>query len=110
MSKTPIKTEGYESCRYFIPTPLLASQTPKSTAKVRKRIMKPEPLTYSKLISGQQQAVTIGQLNPNTFANRTTALRHFLRANHLQEEDVVGLEMRPHFPMAVDRLLDKIRS
>ncbi|MDO8450352.1 MAG: hypothetical protein Q7T10_16255 [Rhodoferax sp.] len=110
MSKSLDISTDYDSCRYFIPTSLLASQTSKSTAKVRKRIMKPEPLTYAKLIAGQQQLVVRGELNPRTCANRATALRHFLRANHLQEEDVIGLEMRPHYPLSVERTVEKLRS
>lgn len=72
--------------------------------------MKKNPLTYSDLLADQTQLVTQHQLNAQTAANRATALRLFLRANHLQIDDVVGLEMRPHFPLAVDKLVDVLRQ
>lgn len=82
----------------------------KTTAKVRRRTLKPEPLTYAQLISNQAQLVELGQVKPQTAANRATALRQFLRANHLQVEDVVGLEMRPHFPLAIERFVTFLRE
>lgn len=82
----------------------------KTTAKVRRRTLKPEPLTYSQLISHQAQLVELGRLNPQTAANRATALRQFLQANHVQAEDVVGLEMRPHFLLAIERLVTTLRA
>jgi hypothetical protein len=56
------------------------------------------------MVGDQTTLVTLGQLNAHTAANRVTALRLFLRANHVQIDDVVGIEMRPHFPLATDRL------
>jgi hypothetical protein len=82
----------------------------KTTAKVRRRALKPEPLTYAQLISHQAQLVELGQLNPQTAANRSTALRQFLQANRVQVEDVVGLEMRPHFLIAIERLVTSLRA
>lgn len=81
----------------------------KTTAKVRRRTLKPESLTYAQLISNQTQLVELGQVKPQTAANRATALRQFLRANHVQVDDVVGLEMRPHFPIAIERLVTSLR-
>lgn len=105
-----MKSRTYEPCRYFVPSSLLASQTTKTTANARRRALKPEPLTYAVLLSNQTQLVTLGQLNAQTAANRATALRQFLRASHLQIDDVVGLEMRPHFPLAFDRLAVSLRE
>ena len=110
MPESPYKSTNCEIRRYFVPSSLLASQTTKSTAQVRKRKMKPELLTYIKLIESQQKLVNVGQLNPRTFANRATALRHFMRANHVQNDDVVGMEMRPHYPLALGRLVELLRS
>lgn len=72
--------------------------------------MKPEPLTYAQLLNNQSQLLELGQLNPQTAANRATALRQFLRTNHVQVEDVVGLEMRPHFLIAIERLVTSLRA
>lgn len=97
-------------CRFFVPSSLLASQTVKATSKVRKCTVKPEPLTYSQLLNDQARLVTLGQLNAHTASNRSTALRQFLRANHVQVEDVVGNEMRPHFPLSVQNLVTILRG
>lgn len=105
-----MKSRTYTPCRYFIPSSLLAPQTIKTAAKVRRRNLKSTPLTYSQMIENQTQLVTLGHLNTQTAANRATALRQFLRANHLQPEDAVGLEMRPHFPLAFDRLAVLLRA
>ena len=105
-----MKSGTYEACRYFVPSSLLASQTMKTTAKVRRRILKPETLTYTQMMSDQATLVKLGQLKPQTAANRATALRLFLRANHVQIADVVGIEMRPHFPLAVDKLVTLLRE
>lgn len=105
-----MKSGAYEACRYFVPSSLLASQTMKTTAKVRRRTLNPEPLTYLKMMNDQATLVTLGQLKPQTAANRATALRLFLRANHLQIDDVVGIEMRPHFPLAVEHLVSRLRE
>ena len=72
--------------------------------------MKPEPLTYAQLLANQALSVQLEQLNAQTAANRATALRQFLRVNHLQEDDIVGLEMRPHYPMALQRLIVALRE
>jgi hypothetical protein len=81
----------------------------KAAAKVRRRNLKPEPLTYAQMMRDQSTLVTLGQLKPQTYANRATALRLFLRANHVQLEDVVGIEMGPHFPLCVDNLVSLLR-
>lgn len=81
----------------------------KAAAKVRRRNLKPEPLTYAQMVRDQSTLVTLGQLNPQTAANRATALRVFLRVNHVQMEDVVGIEMGPHFPLCVDKLVTLLR-
>ena len=53
---------------------------------------------------------TLGRLKPQTAANRATALRLFLRANHLLENDVVGAEARCDLPQAMDRLVVLLRK
>lgn len=105
-----MKSGTYEARRYFVPSSLLASQTMKTKAQVRRRALNPEPLTYAQMLSDQMQLVTLGRLNAQTAANRATALRLFLRANHVQIDDVVGLEMGPHFPLAIDRLVVQLRE
>jgi len=72
--------------------------------------MKPAPLTYLELLEKLTYFVTTKQLNPNTAANRSTALRGFLRANHISEEDVVGEEMRSTFPDSLERFLNALRE
>lgn len=105
-----MKSRTYTPSRYFTPSSLLAPQTIKAAAKVRRRNLKPTPLTYAQMLGNQTQLVTLGQLNTQTAANRATALRQFLRANHLQLDDAVGLEMRPHFPLAFERLATSLRA
>lgn len=68
--------------------------------------MQDKPLTYAMLIEHQAQLVSLGEVNPQTAANRATALRLFLRANAVALEDVVGSEMRSAFPEALERLVD----
>ena len=65
------------------------------------------PLTYSMLLEEQNRQVDHGEINPQTAANRASALRAFLRANHIAEVDVVGSEMRTHFPSAIERLINE---
>lgn len=105
-----MKSRTYDACRYFVPSSLPASQTMKTAARVRRRTLKPEHLTYAQLLSDQATLVTLGQLKAQTAANRATALRLFLRANHVQIDDVVGIEMRPHFSLAVEKLVNRLRE
>jgi len=79
-------------------------------AKVRSKTLHSQPLTYSALLESQNQKVALGKLNSQTAANRATALRLFLRANHLQESDIVGSEMRTHFPDAVRKFATYLRD
>jgi hypothetical protein len=72
--------------------------------------MNPTKLTYKMLIDAQKMLVTLNQLPKQTFANRLTALRRFLGANQLNEDEPIGLEMRPHFPLCVDKMVDKLRD
>ena len=76
----------------------------------RKLAMQTVPLTYAKLLERQSQLSSSGQLNPQTAANRATALKLFLKANHLQMNDVVGLEMRPNYPLAIQALVEMLRE
>ena len=64
--EVPMKSRTYEACRYFTPSSLLASQTTKTVAKVRKRTLKSEPLTYTELLSDQAREVTL-VLRPSKF-------------------------------------------
>lgn len=72
--------------------------------------MTTEPLTYEKLIEYQTTRVSSGQLNAQTAANRVTALRTFLRANHVQEIDIVGSEMRAQHSVAIETMTAELRS
>jgi integrase len=63
------------------------------------------PLTYRRLLDEQGRQVQLGNLNEQTAANRATALRGFLRANHLDVDDVVGQEMRMRFPESLERFI-----
>jgi integrase len=102
---------SYENYRYFVPSSLPALQTAKKRQKqARKSAMKPSPLTYKDILEKLNYFVTTKQLNPNTAANRASALRGFLRANHLSEDDVVGEEMRSKFVDCVERFLDSMRE
>ncbi|GAB3630351.1 hypothetical protein PTE30175_03578 [Pandoraea terrae] len=67
--------------------------------------MQVETLTYAMLLDEQNRQVARGEMNPQTAANRATALRAFLRANHIAEADVVGSEMRTQYPRAVECLV-----
>lgn len=106
--KTLTKSIGYEFCRYFTPSSITAAQATKSKgATARKRYMS-EPLTYRKLLEAQDRKVQIEGLNPQTSANRATALRKFMDANFLQLDDIVGSEMRTHHPAALGRFVAKL--
>lgn len=63
------------------------------------------PLTYRRLLDEQTRRVQLENLNEQTAANRATALRGFLRANHLDVDDVVGQEMRMRFPESLERFI-----
>ncbi len=62
------------------------------------------PLTYSMLLEEQNRQVDHGEINPQTAANRASALRAFLRANHIAEVDVVGSS--PFFEFISQRLFE----
>ncbi len=68
------------------------------------------PLTYQNLLDEQNRKVQLEGLNEQTAANRATALRGFLRANHLNQADVVGDEMRMKHPEALERFLDELED
>lgn len=104
------KSTTYKPCRYFVPTSLLASQTAEKAARARKRATRMEPLSYKALLERQAYFVTTKQVNPQTAANRATALRNFLRANGVSEDDVVGSEMRSGYPEALERLVILLQS
>lgn len=100
---------GYDIRRYFTPSSLTASQTPKGK-KVRAYGRHMPPLTYQNLLDEQTRKVQLEGLNEQTAANRATALRGFLRANHLNVADVVGDEMRMKHPEALQRFLDELED
>lgn len=106
-----MKSTTYQPSRFFVPSSLPASQTTsKRAARARKTAMKPTPLTYQDLLEKLNYFVSTKQLNPHTAANRATALRGFLRANHISEDDVVGEEMRSKFPDCMEQFLDVLRD
>jgi hypothetical protein len=96
---------SYAPCRYFVPSSLLASQTTERTARTRKRTVNQQPLTYKQLLDKQTFHVETQSLNAQTAANRATALRAFLRTHSLAEEDVIGTEMRMHWPDCLEKFL-----
>jgi hypothetical protein len=100
----PAESTGYEVRRYYIPSSITASQTPKKKGvRAYGRLM--PPLTYQALLDEQSRDVQINGLNEQTAANRATALRKFLRANGMRPDDVVGNEMRLNHPEAIERLV-----
>lgn len=99
-----IKSTGYEVRRYFTPSSITASQTPK-LRKVRAQDPHVLPLTYQSLLDSQDRSVRLLELKPQTAANRATALRTFLRANSLTIDDVVGNEMRLAYTAAIERMI-----
>ncbi|WP_220271985.1 hypothetical protein [Crenobacter cavernae] len=98
------KSTGYIIGRYFTPSSLTASQTPKEKKKRAHGRLMP-PLTYQSLLDEQTRKVQLDGLNEQTAANRATALRNFLRANKMRLDDVVGDEMRFKHPEAIERLI-----
>ena len=74
----------------------------------RKRFMS-EPLTYRAMLEALDRKVQTEGLNPQTSANRATALRKFMEANFLHIDDVVGSEMRIQHPSAMERFIAKLR-
>lgn len=68
------------------------------------------PLTYETLLQNLQQQLQLDQINKQTAANRASALRLFLRTNHLTEQDVVGLEMRSEFSLATQKLSEQLQA
>ena len=95
----------YAPCRYFVPSSLLASQTTERAARTRKRTVNQQPLTYKHLLDKQTYHVETQSLNAQTAANRATALRAFLRTHSLDAEDVIGPEMRMHWPECLEKFL-----
>jgi hypothetical protein len=59
----------YAPCRYFVPSSLLASQTTERAARIRKRTVIAQPLTYSFLLEKQAFFVRTGAVNAQTAAN-----------------------------------------
>lgn len=104
-----IKSTSYKLRRYFTPSSITASQTPKMR-KVRAHGPHVLPLTYQSLLDKQERSVQLLELKPQTAANRATALRAFLRANALTVDDVVGDEMRLAFTAAVERMIEVLAN
>ena len=108
---SPTKSGAYDTCRYLTPSSLLTEMhTTKTAARARKRAMNINPLTYNDLLAKQTYLQSISEVKAQTAANRATALRSFLRANHIQLEDVVGAEMRTRFPESSERLVQVLRT
>jgi hypothetical protein len=105
------KSTAYEFCRYWIPSTLPASQAEKAVARARKKPkMRLELLTYDSLLCEQSRSIDAGHINKSSAANRATALRLFVRANHLQLTDPVGAEMRGAYSESVDTLVQHLRA
>ena len=100
----------YEPCRYRAPSSLLASQGMEKESRARKRATKLDALSYKNLLEKQKYFLTTKQVNPQTAANRATALRSFLRANGVGEEDVIGREMRSAYPEAIEKLVLRLQG
>lgn len=109
-SKKLDKTNAYQVCRYFVPASLTASQTQKTKRRRATRLTLNTPLTYQRLIEAQDKKVQFENLNPQTAANRATALRGFMKANGLHPDDVVGNEMRMRFPDALELFINRMKS
>lgn len=106
--KQTVQTTGYKVRRYFTPTSITASQTlEKNWVRAQRRLMN-SPLTYQSVLDDQTRKVNTENLNEQTAANRATALRGFLKANHIRLEDVVGDEMRMLYPEAVERFVNAL--
>lgn len=69
-----------------------------------------QPLTYKMLLDEQSRQAERGEINAQTAANRATALRALLNANHISESDVVGSEMRGGYPQSIERLVHSHQS
>lgn len=108
--KNPYESTSSASCRYFVPSSLLASQVAKEEKRARKKRLKPEPLTYNDLFQNQDSQVKSGNVKKQTAANRATALRLYLKENHLLPEDVVGNEMRAAYTLGEARFADALRK
>lgn len=108
--KKPAKTASYEICRYFIPASLTASQTHEAKRKRATGRTLSTPLTYKSLFEIQERKVQLQDINPQTAANRATALRGFLRANGLHPDDIVGDEMRMRHPDALVRYTSMMKE
>lgn len=63
------------------------------------------PMTYRLLLEEQLRRIQLGGLNEQTAANRASALRTFLKANHVTVDDLVGDEMRMRHPEALERFI-----
>ena len=100
----------YESCRYRAPSSLLALRGMEKESRARKRATKLEALSYRNLLEKQKYFLTTKQVNPQTAANRATALRSFLRANGVSEDDVIGREMRSAYPEALENLVLQLQG
>ncbi len=107
--KSSNKTDGYRVVRYFTPSSITASQATKTLVRARKLQMT-QPLTYQRLLDDQTRKIQLENLNSQTAANRATALRGFLNANHLQMEDIVGAEMRVRYPEAIERYIVQMQE
>lgn len=108
--KTSEYSVSYAMLRYF--TPSLDSASPalkKASVRARKNRMS-QLITYLALLEQQQRNVTLQGLSEATAANRASALRSFLRANHLQVDDVVGDELRLNFPKSVERFIKAMQD
>lgn len=94
---------AYSARRYFVPSAIPASQPAKSKrVRVRKHYLN-TPFTYKIMLENQARMVEQKLTSSRTAANRATALRGFLKANCLCEDDIVGLEMRRLYPEACER-------
>lgn len=100
----------YKNRKYFTPSSLPASQTKELAARARKRTLTAKPLTYQELLEKQEYLVTTSQINPQTAANRTSALRSFLRINHINFDSPVGDELRSLFPESLENYLTTERT
>jgi len=67
-------------------------------------------LSYKDLLEKQAHFAMTKQVNPQTAANRATALRNFLRVNGVSDDDVVGAEMRAGYPEALEKFVAKLQA
>ena len=104
------KSTTYEQYKYFVPSPILASQGTERRRKARRKPQKMTPLTYRDLLEEQARAVQNGTLNKQTAANRASALRLFLRVHHFMPEDVVGQEFRTGYRLAEAQFADAMQK